>query len=84
MGAGQKGGEIVEFKSGGIAGGGKKHKDSYEVTLGSVALTKDWKQYEISRKGKDLSVVIGAFAWVATADANPGGLTFYLDDMRFE
>ena len=82
--AGQKGGEIVEFKSGGIAAGGKKYRDSYEVTLGSVALTKDWKQYEISLKGKDLSVVIGAFAWVATADANPGGLTFYLDDMRFE
>jgi hypothetical protein len=82
--AGQKGGEIVEFKSGGIAAGGKRYKDTYEVTLGSVALTKDWKQYEISLKGRDLSNVIGAFAWVATADANPGGLTFYLDDMRFE
>jgi hypothetical protein len=82
--AGQKGGEIVEFKSGGIASGAKKYKDTYEATLGSIALTKDWKRYEISIKGKDLSDVIGAFAWVATADANPGGLTFYLADMQFE
>jgi hypothetical protein len=82
--SGQKGGEIVEFKSGGISAGGKKYRDTFEATLGSVVLSKDWKRYEISLKGKDLSNVIGAFAWVARKDANPGGLTFYLDDMRFE
>jgi len=82
--AGLKGGEIVEFKSGGISASGKKYKDSYEATLGSVGLTKDWKRYEISLAGKNLASVIGGFAWVATADANPGGLTFYLDNVRFE
>lgn len=82
--AGQKGGEIVEFKAGGIAAAGKKFKDSFEVTMGSTALAKEWKRYEISVKGMDLSDVIGAFAWVATVDANPGGVVFYLDDMRYE
>lgn len=81
---GQRGGEVVEFKSGGVAAGGKKYKDSYDATLGNVALTKEWKRYEINLRGKDLSSVIGGFAWVATADANPGGLVFFLDDIRFE
>jgi len=82
--AGQKGGEIVEFKSGGVSAAGKKYRDSYEVSLGSTALTKDWKRYEIDLRNQKLSSVIGAFAWVATSDANPGGLTFYLDSIRFE
>ena len=80
--AGQKGGEIVEFKSGGISG--NKYRDSFEASIGSVTLTKDWKSYEIRLKGHDLTSVVGAFAWVATATDNPGGLTFYLDGLRFE
>jgi hypothetical protein len=82
--AGKKGGEIVEFKTGGISSRGKPYKDSFEASLGSVALNRDWKQYQIDLKGQDLSNVIGGFAWVATGDANPGGLVFYLADMRFE
>jgi hypothetical protein len=81
--AGKKGGEIVEFKSGGISAN-KSYKDSFEASLGSVALGRDWKQYQIDLKGQDLSSVIGAFAWVATGDSNPGGLAFYLAEMRFE
>jgi hypothetical protein len=80
--AGEKGGEIVEFKAGGILD--KPHSDSFEVTLGSVALSKEWKQYEIPLAGQSLKNVVGAFAWVATADANPKGLTFYLDAIRYE
>ncbi|MFQ5456472.1 MAG: hypothetical protein ACE5EA_09785 [Nitrospirota bacterium] len=41
-------------------------------------------RYEISLSGQDLSHVIGAFAWIATRDANPDGLTFYIDDVRYE
>lgn len=87
--AGDKGGEIVEFKAGGImekpvkAGPGWR-PDSFEVTLGSVALSKQWKQYEIPLAGPSLKNVVGAFAWVATADANPRGLTFYIDAIRYE
>lgn len=81
--AGEMGGEIVEFKAGGIDAG-KRHMDSFQVGLGNVVLTGDWKKYEISLLGQDLSSVIGAFAWVATRDANPNGLTFYLDAIRYE
>jgi len=82
--AGEKGGEIVEFKSGGVAADGKKYKDSFEATLGKVALQKDWRKYEIDLKAQKLSNVIGGFAWVASRDANPSGVTFYLAEIRFE
>ena len=79
---GEEGGEIVEFKAGGIEG--KQYTDSFGVSLGNVRLTQQWKRFEISLKGHNLSSVIGAFAWIATSDDNPGGLTFYLDAINYE
>lgn len=81
---GENGNEIVEFKAGGIDSLGKKYRDSFEKTAGKVVLTKEWTQYAIDLSGADLSSVIGGFAWVATKTANSSGLTFYLDDIRYE
>lgn len=79
---GEKGGELVSFKVGGI--NGKKYKDSLESSLGPIELTTEWKRFEIDLGGADTSSVIGAFAWTASKDGNPGGLTFYLDDVCFK
>jgi len=88
---GNSGGEKVEFGSGGInntfQGDSFHYKDSYGKTyIGgrTVILTKKWQQYTIDLAGKDLSSVIGGFFWVASKDANPTGLIFYLDDILFE
>ncbi|MBW2038003.1 MAG: hypothetical protein JRI46_00155 [Deltaproteobacteria bacterium] len=81
---GEIGGEIVEFKAGGIRAPNKRYRDSFEVSRGRISLPRDWARYEISLSGQNLSHVIGAFAWVATRDANPNGLTFYIDDIRYE
>ena len=81
---GEKGGEVVEFKAGGISDDKKQHKDSFEVSTGKVPLEKDWKRYEIKLDGKNLSSVIGVFCWVASGASNPEGLTFYLDDIQYE
>jgi len=79
---GENGGERVEeFKMGGISG---EYFDSDVAGIGPVVLTKDWKQYVIDLEGKDLSSVIGGFCWAANLDNNPEGLTFYLDDIRYE
>ncbi len=78
---GAVGGEIVEFISGGIQG---EYNDSFKVSLGKLALLKSWKEYSIDLSQEDLSNVIGAFAWVASKDANPDGITFYLKDIYFE
>jgi hypothetical protein len=82
MAHGEKGGEkIAEFKIGGISG---EHGDSDSASIGPVTLTQNWQKYTIDLAGKDLSHIVGGFAWSASRDDNPNGFTIYLDDMRFE
>ena len=82
---GLTGSEVVEFKSGGIDSAGKTFRDSYVATIGRVSLSREWKQYQIPLSGVDMSSVIGAFCWVASADYNKGtSITFYLDDIALE
>jgi len=79
---GDRGGErIEEFKMGGIAG---EYADSDVVGIGPVTLSSEWKKYVIDLEDADLSIIIGGFAWAANLDNNPRGITFYLDDIRFE
>jgi hypothetical protein len=79
---GEKGEErIEEFKVGGIMG---EYSDSDTATIGPVILTKEWTQYSIDLKGKDVSYIIGGFCWSANVDSNPEGAIFYLDEIKFE
>jgi len=79
---GEKGGEIVEFKSGGIRG---QYKDSYVVSLGKIVLNQKWSQYSIDLAKSDLSSVIGAFAWVVSATDNEGGeVITYIAELTIE
>ncbi len=84
---GERGGERLEFKAGSLDATrrpGIEHKDSFGTSLGKVSLTKDWRPYRIDLTDLDLSSVIGGFAWVATAEDNPSGAVFYIDDLRYE
>ncbi len=79
---GAKGGEIIQkFTVGGIKG---TYPDSTSVEMGPVELTDQWKQYTINLTGKDLSYISGGFGWVSTADLDPNGITFFLDDIKYE
>jgi hypothetical protein len=79
---GATGGEtIAEFKVGGITG---ENGDSDSASIGPVTLTPQWKQYTIPLADKNMSHIIGGFAWSASKDNNPNGFTMYLDDIRFE
>ena len=79
---GAEGGEVVnEFKVGGIQG---DKPDSDDVRIGPVVLTKEWKQYVIDLSESNMSHISGGFAWAASQDDNPEGMTFYLDEIRFE
>ena len=79
---GAKGGERVEeFKIGGITG---LYPDSDIAGIGPVMLTQEWKKYEIDLSGKDLSYISGGFCWGTNLDVNPDGVTFYLDDIKYE
>jgi hypothetical protein len=83
---GDRGGEVVEFKAGGINSPQKKFNDSFERGLPSrvVALDTTWHQYTIDLRDANLNSVIGAFAWIAKRSDNPDGLTFYLDEIQYE
>ncbi|MFH1231482.1 MAG: hypothetical protein V1709_08320, partial [Planctomycetota bacterium] len=79
---GEKGAErIEEFKVGGIMG---EYFDSDSASIGPVILNKEWTQYTIDLKGKDMSYIIGGFVWAANIDNNPEGATFYLDEIKYE
>lgn len=79
---GAQGGEkIAEFKVGGITG---DNPDTDSASVGPVSLTNTWKQYSIDLKGKNLSHIVGGFAWSASRDDNPNGFIFYLDNIRYE
>jgi len=81
---GEKGGEtIAEFKTGGN-GTGHNYPDSDSAAIGPVILSKDWREYSIDLRGKDLSYISGGFAWAANSDNNPQSCTFFIDDIRFE
>jgi hypothetical protein len=79
---GAKGGEHIEtFKVGGLSG---EFSDSDSAEIGPVVLNKEWTQYSIDLKGKDMSYVIGGFCWSTNIDNNPEGATFYLDEIKYE
>jgi len=81
---GEMGGErLEEFRVGGL-GANQMYVDSDTASIGPVILTKEWKEYTIDLRGKDLSYISGGFAWVANVESNPHHCTFYLDDIRFE
>ncbi len=79
---GEKGSErIEEFKIGGVTG---IYSDSDIAGIGPVELTNEWQKYEIDLRGKDLTYISGGFCWGTNLDVNPEGVTFYLDDIRYE
>lgn len=80
---GKTGGEVVEFKVGGIWG---KYPDSLQPALsaGPIVLSDRWQPYSIDLRGYDLSHSIGGFAWVANRCSSPEGAVFYLDDIIYE
>ena len=81
---GKDGGEVVEFKAGGIEAVGRAHADTFVASTGRVSLTTEWQEFEIPLEGLDLSTVIGGFAWVATAAENDAPVVFFIDDISYE
>ena len=81
---GAQGGEVIaEFKIGGI-NSQDFPGDSDSASIGPITLTPLWQQYEIDLAGKDLSHIIGGFAFAASSDSNAQGFTIYLDNLCFE
>ena len=78
---GEKGGETVSFLCG-LLTKDKPFYDTVQEKLDRVTLTKEWKQYSIDLRGKDLSRIKTGFAWTYAATGSPA--TFFLDDIQYE
>lgn len=82
---GELGGELVEFKVGGIDSDGEHpFRDSVDRSSGGIRLEPRWNRYEIDLSEQDLSSVIGGFAWIVQSRANDDPVVFYIDDVIFE
>lgn len=82
---GDTGTEVIEFKAGGIEHPAKKFRDSFVASTGRISLTRTWTRFSIDLTKSNLSSVIGAFAWIASADFNQERrIVFYLDDIVIE
>jgi hypothetical protein len=72
----------IEFKVGGIKG---PYGDSLkEGRVIRAKLELRWRWFEIKLKGANLKHIIGGFCWTTSREDNPDGITFYLDDIRYE
>ena len=78
---GTKGGEELSFALG-IIPANKTYYDTAIVPGGTHKLSTEWRQYEVSLKGKDLRRIKGGF--VMTVKTTSGPVTVYLDDIRID
>jgi len=76
----------VQFIGGGIVGANANpsYGDTYKAVTQVLTLSNTWQSYEIDLTGKDLTHVIGGFAFVVVKSDNPSGATFYLDNIRYD
>lgn len=75
---GEKSGETVEFKIGGITG---DYPDTGSATASQLTLSKNWEMYTIDLADMDLSYISGGFCVVFSSDNNPDGFTIYIDNI---
>lgn len=80
---GESGGEQIEFFLAGISGTYGDSASRRPAAGTRTTLTNAWQQYSIDLTGMNLSYVIGGFGWLADTAHNPGGATFYLDDIDY-
>jgi hypothetical protein len=82
---GANGGEIAEFKVGGVSGQKPgQYTESLPLQTLNETLTKDWKPLSIDLTGMNLSNLFSGFCWTTNDTENPNGCTIYVKDIRFE
>jgi hypothetical protein len=81
---GEIGGEQVEFYIFGTTGPYGDSEPRWPSAGSITLLNSTWTRYSIDLSGKNLSYVIGGFAFVVVKDDNGGNdITFYLDDIQY-
>lgn len=80
---GAAGGEVVEFRAGGLGNIKTLYRDSFDVTAGKLRLGPAWKEYTIYVMDADLSSVMTPFCALFHREDHPGAATVFLDDIEY-
>jgi hypothetical protein len=81
---GEKGGEVAEFRAGGLGNIKTRHRDSFDASAGKIKLGTSWKEYAIFVKDKDLSSVMTPFCVLLYREDNAEGAVVYVDDIEYK
>jgi len=79
---GTTGADRIQFLVGGITG---RYGDSLRPAVKTpvLKLSTAWQRVTITLAGKNLTHIIGGFGWVASAQNDPDGAIFFLDDIVY-
>jgi hypothetical protein len=80
---GARGGEVAEFRAGGLGDLKTRYRDSFDVTAGKLKLTPTWAEYSIYVNDVDLSSVMTVFCVLLHREDHPDAATIYLDDVQY-
>jgi hypothetical protein len=80
---GAAGGEVAEFRAGGLGDVKTRYRDSFDVTAGKIRLTPAYSEYSIYVNDVDLSSVMTVFCVLLHREDNPAATTIFLDDIQY-
>jgi hypothetical protein len=80
---GEAGGEIVEFRAGGLGNVKTRYRETLDVTAGKLKLGTSWTEYSIYVSNADLSSVMTPFCALFHQEDNPAKAVIYLDDIQY-
>jgi hypothetical protein len=80
---GDKGGEVAEFRAGGLGNVKTRYRDSLDVTAGKIKLNAGWREYSIYVIDADLSSVMTPFCVLLYREDNADGAVVYVDDIEY-
>jgi len=80
---GEKGGEVAEFRAGGLGNVKTRHRDSLDVSAGKIKLNAGWHEYSMYVIDADLSSVMTPFCVLLYREDNADGAVVYVDDIEY-
>jgi hypothetical protein len=80
---GAAGGEVAEFRAGGLGNVKTRYQESFDVSAGKIRLTPSWSEYAIYVMDADLSSVMTPFCVLFHREDNAEHTVIYVDDIQY-
>jgi hypothetical protein len=80
---GETGGEVAEFRAGGLGHIKTRYRDSFDVTAGKLTMTPRYSEYSIYVSDADLSSVMTVFCVLFHREDNDDKAVIYVDDIQY-